>query len=63
MTKEAGWNIHHVIERHKGGSDKMDNLVLLHPNCHRKLHFKISCFLCIENSVLNHIYIHSLCSD
>jgi len=38
MTKETGWNIHHVIERHKGGSDKMDNLVLLHPNCHRQLH-------------------------
>ncbi|WP_348638936.1 HNH endonuclease [Lacimicrobium sp. SS2-24] len=22
----------------KGGSDKLSNLVLLHPNCHRQLH-------------------------
>ncbi|MGY8873014.1 MAG: HNH endonuclease, partial [Pseudomonadales bacterium] len=26
-------------ERHKGGSDKLENLVLLHPNCHRKFHY------------------------
>lgn len=39
ITFETGWNIHHIIERHKGGSDKLDNLVLLHPNCHRQLHF------------------------
>lgn len=38
ITFETGWNIHHVLERHKGGSDKLDNLLLLHPNCHRKIH-------------------------
>lgn len=38
ITKETGWNIHHIVERVKGGSDEMDNLVLLHPNCHRQLH-------------------------
>jgi len=38
ITFDTGWNIHHVIERHKGGSDKLENLMLLHPNCHRKLH-------------------------
>jgi RNA-directed DNA polymerase len=38
ITPETGWNIHHVIERHRGGSDRLDNLVLLHPNCHRMLH-------------------------
>lgn len=38
ITFETGWNIHHIIERHKGGSDKLENLVLLHPNCHRKIH-------------------------
>lgn len=38
ITFETGWNIHHQVERHKGGSDKLENLVLLHPNCHRKLH-------------------------
>ncbi len=38
ITLETGWNTHHVIERHKGGSDKLDNLVMLHPNCHRQVH-------------------------
>ena len=41
ITSETGWNIHHVLERHKGGSDKLENLVLLHPNCHRQLHRSI----------------------
>lgn len=38
ITEETGWNVHHVLERCKGGSDSLDNLVLLHPNCHRQLH-------------------------
>ncbi|NMM41811.1 group II intron reverse transcriptase/maturase [Pseudoalteromonas arctica] len=40
ITKETGWNIHHIVERVKGGSDELDNLVLLHPNCHRQLHIQ-----------------------
>jgi RNA-directed DNA polymerase len=39
ITPETGWNVHHVIEKHKGGNDKLNNLVLLHPNCHRQLHW------------------------
>ena len=38
ITFETGWNIHHIIERHKGGGDELGNLVLLHPNCHRQIH-------------------------
>lgn len=38
ITKETGWNIHHIVERVKGGTDEMGNLLLLHPNCHRQLH-------------------------
>lgn len=38
ITKETGWHIHHIVERVNGGSDKLSNLVLLHPNCHRQLH-------------------------
>lgn len=38
ISQETGWNIHHIVERYKGGSDSLDNLVLLHPNCHRQLH-------------------------
>lgn len=38
ITKETGWNIHHIVPRVLGGADEMSNLVLLHPNCHRQLH-------------------------
>ena len=30
--------IHHVTERHKGGTDDLDNLELLCPNCHMTHH-------------------------
>lgn len=37
------WNkgtldIHHIIERHRGGLDTLDNLSPVCPNCHRLLH-------------------------
>lgn len=35
---EKGWNLHHVKERKNGGSNKPDNLTLLHIDCHKKLH-------------------------
>jgi RNA-directed DNA polymerase len=38
ITKESGWNIHHLVWRSKGGSDGMGNRVLLHPECHRQVH-------------------------
>ena len=38
ITKESGWNLHHVIFRVNGGTDKANNLLLLHPNCHRQVH-------------------------
>ena len=39
----CGWNestcdIHHIIERKNNGSDNMDNLILVCPNCHRVIH-------------------------
>lgn len=40
MTEESGWHMHHIIHRVAGGSDTMDNLVLLHPNCHVQVHAK-----------------------
>lgn len=30
--------IHHITERHKGGTDDLDNLELLCPNCHMAHH-------------------------
>lgn len=38
ITKESGWNMHHIIQRVYGGTDNLSNLVLLHPNCHRQIH-------------------------
>ncbi|XQW85480.1 HNH endonuclease [Thalassotalea piscium] len=38
ITKVIEWNIHHIVEKVKGGSDEMSNLVLVHPNCHRQSH-------------------------
>lgn len=31
-------NLHHIIPRSKGGTDKPNNLALLHKECHKKLH-------------------------
>ncbi len=39
VTTETGWNLHHIIKRIDGGSNKLSNLKLLHPNCHRQLHY------------------------
>jgi RNA-directed DNA polymerase len=38
ITKATGWNVHHVVWRVYGGSDKLSNLQLLHPTCHSQLH-------------------------
>ena len=38
LMPDDPWERHHVIWRVYGGSDTLDNLQLLHPNCHRQLH-------------------------
>ncbi len=38
ITRITGWHSHHLIWRSKGGTDRAENRVLLHPNCHRQLH-------------------------
>jgi RNA-directed DNA polymerase len=38
ITKTTGWHLHHIVWRSQGGGDEASNLVLLHPNCHRKVH-------------------------
>lgn len=42
ITKQTGWHSHHVVLRSLGGHDGITNRVLLHPNCHRQLHAKVS---------------------
>jgi len=36
---ETGFDVHHIVRRCDGGSDIVSNLVMLHPNCHRQVHY------------------------
>lgn len=38
ITEESEYHVHHRIPRCEGGADTLNNLVLLHPNCHRQVH-------------------------
>lgn len=38
ITLDSRWHIHHIRRKTDGGSDKSTNLVLLHENCHNKVH-------------------------
>ena len=38
MTPETGWETHHRQWRVYGGTDLLENVELLHPNCHRQIH-------------------------
>ena len=38
ITSDTRWNVHHVVWKVFGGSDRVDNLALLHPDCHRQVH-------------------------
>lgn len=40
ITSENGWNVHHLIPKSKGGKDNQSNLRLVHPNCHRQIHYR-----------------------
>ena len=35
---KAACDIHHIVERKYGGTNNLDNLVILCPNCHRSVH-------------------------
>jgi RNA-directed DNA polymerase len=41
ITTITGWHNHHQIWRSHGGSDAVDNRVLLHPTCHRQVHYAL----------------------
>jgi RNA-directed DNA polymerase len=40
ITKMTGWHNHHIVYKTLGGTDRGDNRVLIHPNCHRQVHAK-----------------------
>ena len=52
ITKITGWHSHHLIWRSKGGTDRAENRVLLHPDCHMQLH---SQGLHVEKPRLSHL--------
>jgi len=38
ITKDTGCNIHYIQRKTDGGKNRVANLMLLHPNCHRQVH-------------------------
>jgi RNA-directed DNA polymerase len=38
LTLNARWQVHHLRWLNHGGPNTVDNLVLLHANCHRQVH-------------------------
>ena len=40
ITQLTGWHNHHIVYKTMGGTDKAENRVLIHPNCHRQVHAK-----------------------
>jgi RNA-directed DNA polymerase len=38
LTQLTGWHTHHIVWRTHGGTDRAENRVLLHPNCHAQVH-------------------------
>jgi RNA-directed DNA polymerase len=53
VTAETGWNAHHLVWKVLGGSDRIDNLVLMHPDCHRQVHSR-------QTSVVNRVLTSSV---
>ncbi len=38
ITRVTGWRLHYCVPRVKGGSTSAENCVLLHPECHDRVH-------------------------
>ena len=38
IIPEHKWELHHKVPRKEGGTNKLENLMMLHPDCHRQLH-------------------------
>lgn len=42
ITKQTGWNAHHIVPKYLGGKFTIDNIALLHPVCHIQIHHPIN---------------------
>lgn len=38
ITMETDWDVHHIVPKSKGGSNRNSNLMMLHINCHKQVH-------------------------
>jgi RNA-directed DNA polymerase len=38
LTKATGWHVHHIQHGKGNRDDRVSNLVMVHPNCHRQIH-------------------------
>ena len=38
MKTDSQWELHHILEKSRGGDNSPSNLIMLHPNCHRQVH-------------------------
>jgi RNA-directed DNA polymerase len=38
ITTVTGWHNHHIVWRTHGSKDRIENRVLVHPNCHQQIH-------------------------
>ena len=38
INEQTKWHKHHILHKVDGGKETLNNLVLLHPNCHRQVH-------------------------
>jgi RNA-directed DNA polymerase len=41
ITEESDWHKHHIQPKAQGGSDELDNLILVCTACHRQIHNSI----------------------
>ncbi len=38
LTEKRGWHVHHIIPWVISKDDRLSNLMMVHPNCHRQIH-------------------------
>src|SRR5260370_16735015 len=59
ITRITGWRLHYCVPRVLGGSTSAANRVLLHPECHYKVHRQ---HISISTSLLPQTGVLSTCS-
>ena len=55
MREEEPWQVHHRVKRTDGGGDELDNLELLHANCHRQLHSQEAEKSCVSQEAFDRL--------